>query len=54
MDMMSDFDILDIMIGSDNINQIERDLASGFGESSVQMTLSLTYQQGKTFPRKRA
>ena len=36
MDMMSDFDNLDVMVGSDNINPIEKDLASAIEKSSVQ------------------
>ena len=36
MDMMSDFDNLDIMIGNENINPIERELAKTIGESTVQ------------------
>ena len=30
---MSDFDNLDVMVGNDNINPIERELASAFEES---------------------
>ena len=32
MDMMSDFDNLDVMVGRDNINPIERKLASAIKE----------------------
>ena len=35
-DMMSDFDNLDVMVGGDNINPIERELASAIEESSVE------------------
>ena len=37
MDMMSDFDNLDVMVGSDNINPIEKKLPSAVRESSVQI-----------------
>ena len=36
MDMMSDFDNLDIIVGNENINPIERELANGIEESTVQ------------------
>ena len=36
MDMMSDFDNLDVMIGNQNANPIERELANAIEESSVQ------------------
>ena len=35
MDMMSDFDNLDVLLGSDHINPIERKLASAIEESSI-------------------
>ena len=34
--MMSDFDNLDITIGNENINPIERELANTIGESTAQ------------------
>ena len=34
--MMSDFDILDVMVGRENLNPIERELARVIEESSVQ------------------
>ena len=48
MDMMSDFDNLDVIVGSD-INPIERKLASAIEESSVSTSRNLTYLRGKTF-----
>ena len=36
MDRISDFDNLDLMVESNNINLIERELASAIGESSFQ------------------
>ena len=36
MDKMYDFDNLDILVGSDNINPIERELACAIEEFSVQ------------------
>ena len=36
MDMMSDFDNLDLMVGSGKINPIDRELASAIEELSVQ------------------
>ena len=36
MDMMSDMDILDVMLGSENENPIERELADAIEQSSVQ------------------
>ena len=35
MDMMSDFDNLDVMLGNDNNNPIERELADAIEQSSV-------------------
>ena len=35
MDMMSDFDNIDVMIGNENTNSIERELANAIEESSV-------------------
>ena len=35
MDMMSDFDNLDVMLGNDNNNPIERELADAIKQSSV-------------------
>ena len=35
MDMMSDFENLDVMLGSENINPLERDLADAIDQSSV-------------------
>ena len=36
MDMMSDIDNLDVMLGNGNINPIERELADAIEQSSVQ------------------
>ena len=35
MDMMSDFDNMDVMIGNENINPIERELSNAIEKSSV-------------------
>ena len=35
-DMMPDFDNLDVMMGNENINPIERELADAFDQSSIQ------------------
>ena len=39
MNMMSDFDNLDIMKGNENINAIERELANTIGESTAQFDI---------------
>ena len=41
MDMMSDFDSLDIMVGNENINPIERKSKRFFGDQQFNMTFSL-------------
>ena len=51
MDMMSDFDNSDVMVRSDNINPIERELVL-LKNHLFNMTLSLTYLLGKIFPMK--
>ena len=50
MDMMSDFDNLDTMVGSDNINPIEGELVVQLRNHLFKTTLSLIYIQGKTLP----
>ena len=52
MDMMSDFDNLDVMVGCDNINPIERELASAIKESSVQYDTESNLPATDLSPRK--
>ena len=47
---MFDYDNLDVMVGGENINPIERELASAIVESSVQSDNEFIYLQGKIFP----
>ena len=49
--MMSDFDNPDIMIGSENINSIERELANTINTQTI-MTVSLILMLGEIPPRK--
>ena len=49
MDMMSDSDNLDIMLGNENINPIERELANTIGNQQFSMTMNLINVQCKTF-----
>ena len=49
-DMMSDFDNLDIMIGNENINAIERELANTSGESTVQYDIESNPHLRENFP----
>ena len=44
MDMMSDFDNMDVMIGNENINPIERELANTT-RGSVNHLLILTHEE---------
>ena len=53
MDMMSNFDNLDTMVGSDNINPIEGELVVQLRNHLFKTTLSLIYIQGKIFFRER-
>ena len=39
MDKMSDFNNLDIMVGNENINPIEREVANAIEESTVQFEI---------------
>ena len=51
MDMMSDFDNLDVMVGSDNNNPIERELANAIEESSVQYDAESNLPAREDFPQ---
>ena len=51
MDMMSEFDNLDIMIGNENINPIERELSNAIGVSTVQYDLESNPDPRKDFPQ---
>ena len=51
MDMMSDFDNLDAMVGNDKINPIERELASAIGESSGQYDTEFNLPTREDFPQ---
>ena len=51
MDMISDFDTLDVMVGSDIINPIERKLASAIEESSVQYDTQSNLPARENFPQ---
>ena len=35
LDMMSDFEIMDVILGNDNINLIERELSNVIGNSEI-------------------
>ena len=50
MEFMSDLDNLDIMIGSENINPIERELANTIGYQQPNLTLSPTLILGEILP----
>ena len=52
MDMMSDFDNLDVMVGSDNLSPIERELVSDIEESSVQYDIESNLHAREEFPIK--
>ena len=51
--MKSDFDNLDIMVGSDNVNPIERELGSAIEESSVQYGAEFNLPPGENFPQEK-
>ena len=51
MDMMSDFDNLDVMVGSDNIYPIKRELANAIEESSVQYDTESNLPAREDFPQ---
>ena len=49
MDMMSDFENLDVMLGNDNNNPIERELADAIEQSSVNEDANTdTYHRNNT------
>ena len=50
MDMMSDFDNMDVMIGKENINPIERELANTIeGSTNHYDTESKSHPRGNSF-----
>ena len=51
MYMMSDFDNLDVLVGSDNIDPIERELANAIEESSVQYDTESNLLAREDFPQ---
>ena len=52
MDMMSDFNNLDIMIGNENNDPIERELANIIGEFTVQYDIESNPHPGVNSPKK--
>ena len=48
--MMSVFDILDVMLGKENTNPIERELVNTIGESTVHYNTELNQHPMKNFP----
>ena len=49
MDMLSDFDNLDVMLGNENMNPIERELGNTIGDSTVQYDTEVNQHLMKNF-----